>query len=73
MKLKFKKRHWSQPGTGKGACPQSRKPQSIEQDAAVFLQGERLCQTCVFLASKFCAERRKEQAVKALNGFLNER
>ena len=60
------KRHWQQPGTHGGACPQSRKQQPSEQDAAVFLQGEKLCQTCVFLAAKFCAARRKDQARAAL-------
>jgi hypothetical protein len=30
------------------------------------LQGEKLCLTCVFLAAKFCAARRKEQALAAL-------
>ena len=29
------KRHWQQPGTHGGACPQSRKQQPSEQDAAV--------------------------------------
>lgn len=63
------KRHWNQPGTGHGACPQSRRQKPIEQDAAVFLQGEKLCQTCVFLAAKFCAARRKEQALAGLRGL----
>lgn len=65
MKMKFKKRHWRQPGAGPCNCPHS-KNEPLEQDAAQFLQGERLCQACVFLAHGFCVERRKKQAVDKL-------
>ena len=69
MKMQFKKRHWKQPGHGPCACPHS-KNEPLEQDATPFLQGDKLCQTCVFLAYKFCAERRNTQAVKKLQkGF----